>query len=255
MWERTEKKAFYNYQSGRWFVLHHNDVTKGTYNYTVGNEDRYEIRGFTCNTALSPKNGDTYGGSAFYYNRNSYNVNYYNGGSVAHSASYKYEADISGAGSYTPVRPSGVPEDYSFAGWYKDPEGTVAYDFTGETMPAEDIIVYARWASVTYTVSFELAGGSGDCPDQTLDPNEAAQEPADPTRDGFRFGGWVTGRGTALRFPPGRYAGTSLCTPSGSAWILTRWPTCPEKAQAAAFLWTATSTPWRRTPRYSLPKI
>ena len=70
-------------------------------------------------------------------------------------------------------------------------------------MPAEDIIVYARWAPVTYTVSFELAGGSGDCPDQTLDPNEAAQEPADPTRDGFRFGGWVTEEGLPYDFHQG----------------------------------------------------
>ena len=188
---------------GRWFILHHNDVTRGTYDYSVGNEDRYDIEGFTCNTQLSPENGDRYGGSAFYYNRNSYTINYYNGGEVAHTADYKFEADISGAGAYVPDRPNNIPADYSFAGWYKDPEGTEVYEFTGKTMPSEDIIVYAKWAPVTYTVSFELNGGTGNCPPQELEPGEQVQQPTDPSREGFRFGGWLTAEGTPYDFHQG----------------------------------------------------
>ncbi len=72
-------------------------------------------------------------------------------------------------------------------------------------MPAGDVVVYAKWAPIQYTVRFELNGGTdtGSYGDQILDPNEAAQEPADPTRDGFRFGGWVTEEGLPYDFHQG----------------------------------------------------
>lgn len=196
------KKAFQ--EGGRWFILHHNDVTKGSYDYDVSNEDRYAIEGFTCNTDLSAKNNDTYGESEFYYNRKSYNINYYNGDSVAHSDSYLYEADISGADEYIPERPDGIPADYTFAGWFKDPAGTEQFVFDGKTMPANYIIVYAYWAPVTYTVKFNLSGAPDSAiPSQILNPGEQVEKPADPVWEGYQFGGWLTEEGQPYDFHQG----------------------------------------------------
>ena len=200
------KKAIY--VGGQYFVLHHNDVTRGTYSYDVGNEDRYEIFGFTCNTQLSSQNGATYGKAKFYYNRNSYNIVYYNGGDIDHKQAYRYEADISGAGNYTPTRPAGIPDDYTFAGWYKDPQGMEKYDFNGKTMPANDLILYAKWAPVVYTVSFDLAGGqapegsSEDAykPQENILPGYTATKPVDPVREGYTFAGWYTKDGQPFSF-------------------------------------------------------
>lgn len=133
-------------KNGRWFVVHHQDVTIGTSGYTVGVEDRYAIDGFTPIPEMGTQVGKKYANAEFYYSRNSYNVVYMNNGTKANERGYKFEADISDAGNYTPERPSGVNPDYVFYGWYKDPDGTQEMDFTGMTMPAGDLVVYAKWA-------------------------------------------------------------------------------------------------------------
>ena len=44
--------------------------------------------------------------------------------------------------------------DYVFAGWYDNELGEGnAYDFTGKTMPAQTITLYAKWVAPTYTVT------------------------------------------------------------------------------------------------------
>ena len=187
------------------YKLHHVDRSLGSTTSTVGDEDRYPITGFTLNTRYSTRVGDNYSRASFYYDRNEYNINYYNGDSVAHKVSYLYEADIANAGEYTPDRPDSIPADYTFEGWYKDPEGTEEFIFNGKTMPAEDIIVYAKWAPVQYTVKFDLDGGedTGDYNDQVLDPGEKVVEPIAPTKEGYQFGGWLTVEGQPYDFHQG----------------------------------------------------
>lgn len=71
------------------------------------------------------------------------------------TASYKYKADISGAGNaYKPTIPPAGKEDYVFDTWYADPTGQTKYQFDGKTMPAQNITVYAKWVPPTYTVTF-----------------------------------------------------------------------------------------------------
>lgn len=136
------------------YVLDHTDTGAST-NSTVTKEDRYDITGFTCDTDRSPKNGSNYNGAKFYYTRNSYNVVYVSNGQTVKTASYKYEADISGAGNaYKPTIPPAGKENYVFDTWYADPTGQTKYDFTGKKMPANAITVYAKWVPPTYTVTF-----------------------------------------------------------------------------------------------------
>ncbi len=141
--------------NGRWFTVHHTDTTRGTANYTVGDEDRYPITGFNLIPSMGTQVGKSYKNAKFYYARASFDIIYINnGGEGNKTASYKYEADISGAGNaYKPTIPPAGKEDYVFAGWYADPTGQTKYDFTGKKMPANSITVYAKWVPPTYTVT------------------------------------------------------------------------------------------------------
>ena len=91
------------------------------------------------------------------YTRNSYNLAYYNYNSVVKKESVLYEASLNSNSfsSYVPNRPAGLPEAYTFQGWFKDKECTVAFDFNS-TMPANDVMIYAKWAAPTYTGTVHL---------------------------------------------------------------------------------------------------
>lgn len=133
------------------YVLDHTD-TGGSSRSKVTNEDRYPITGFTCNTAKSAKNGDWYNGAKFYYDRISYQIVFMNHGSKEKELVKKYEQSIADAG-YTPTAPANM-QDYTFGGWFDNHkcEGS-AYVFTGKTMPAHNLTLYAKWVPKTYTVT------------------------------------------------------------------------------------------------------
>lgn len=96
------------------------------------------------------------------YSRNSYQLAYYNYNATAKEEKVLYEAPLSGYNSYTPGHPSGLPDAYTFQGWYKDKECTVPFDFN-ETMPANDVIVYAKWDTPSYKGTVHLTiDGTGD---------------------------------------------------------------------------------------------
>lgn len=133
------------------YVLDHTD-TGGSGRSKVTNEDRYPITGFTCNTAKSAKNGDRYNGAKFYYDRNSYKIVFMNHGSKEKELVRKYEQSIADA-DYTPTAPANM-QDYTFGGWFDNQkcEGS-AYVFTGKTMPAHHLTLYAKWVPKTYSVT------------------------------------------------------------------------------------------------------
>lgn len=140
------------------FVLDHTDL--GPDDTYVTNEDRYPITGFTCDTAKSTKNGNSYNGAKFYYNRNSYKIVFFNGGLKDKTVDVKYQQDISNQ-DYTPTTPPVGKTDHTFSGWYVDEECTSQFVFEGETMPAYNITLYAGWDGRDYTVT---AHGKSDLP-------------------------------------------------------------------------------------------
>lgn len=157
---RGSETAYYYVESltGGKYELHHSDTTPGT-GYSVTDEDRYPITGFTFKTYTAKQGGnwfdgyyEKYDGARFYYTRNSYNIVFINGGAEDKTLSKKYQQDISDA-NYTPTAPAGKV-GYEFAGWYDNElcEGT-AYNFTSKTMPANNITLYAKWEAPTFTVT------------------------------------------------------------------------------------------------------
>lgn len=136
-----------------------------------------------------------------YYTRNSYNLKFYNynayvdgkGGSV------QFEAPLSGY-AFTPEYPTNLEKNaYVFDGWYTTPdcyEGSKA-DLSTMTMPASDVILYAKWTPKTHTVKTYLTKDVLDNKGAPLDtwaevPHGTAVEnpPVDPNRDPYKFVGW-----------------------------------------------------------------
>ena len=137
------------------------------------------------------------------YTRNSYNLKFYNynayvdgkGGRV------QYEAPLGGYG-FTPEYPSDLePNAYVFGGWYTTAgcyEGSEA-DLDAMTMPASDVILYAKWVSKTHTVDFYMTQDdvgqneplSGDeYGRQTVPHGTRAEAVPDPKNGGYTFVGW-----------------------------------------------------------------
>lgn len=78
-------------------------------------------------------------------------------------------------------------DGYTFAGWLLNGE---AYDFNAAVNG--NLTLTAAWTEGTkYTVSFTGEGVAIDA--QSINENGVATEPAAPTRDGYRFKGWLLG--------------------------------------------------------------
>ena len=69
---------------------------------------------------------------------------------------------------------------YTFDGWDKE---------IPSIMPAENVVIKAKWKINQYTITFDTDGGSAISP-ITQDYNTAITKPSDPTKDGSSFSGW-----------------------------------------------------------------
>ena len=195
-------------------TLFYENKSTGT-GYTVTVEEFIEISGFTFDAKRSAKVGDSFNGAKFYYTRNSYNLKFYNynayvddkGGSV------QYEAPLSSY-YFEPEYPANLEKNaYVFDGWYTTAgcyEGSEA-DLNTMTMPASDVILYAKWTPKTHTVKAyqtKDALENGEDALHTYDnvPHGTAvtPTPADPTNGGYTFVGWFyisdTGEEKAFTF-------------------------------------------------------
>lgn len=116
------------------------------------------------------------------------------GGSAVAAAKYKEGKDIE--------RPADPTRDYyTFAGWTRDAEGNVGFDFG--PMPGSDITVYAKWNPIaSYKVRFDTMGGSAVA-DVTFPEGGIAEAPETPTKEGYAFAGWYTSADytSAVTFP------------------------------------------------------
>lgn len=183
------------------------DIEKSGYlTYT---EEFHDITGFTQwwsdpSFSKMEQGGKTNGVNSnnyLCYTRDSYNLKFYNynayvddkGGSV------QYEAPLSSY-YFAPEYPANLEKNaYVFDGWYTTAgcyEGSKA-DLNTMTMPASDVILYAKWTPKTHTVKtyltkVEMDEGKAPTNTWTAVPHGTAvtNPPADPERKPYKFVGW-----------------------------------------------------------------
>lgn len=188
------------------YKLHHSDTSPGT-GYRVTDEDKYPITGFTFKTfsANWTLGGYKYNDAEFYYTRNSYDLVFISGGKTVKTESVKYQASIAGYANYKHDTAPEGKDGYIFAGWYDNELGEGnAYEFTGKTMPAQTITLYAKWVAPTYTVTvYDVDGSSVLKTFAEVAKNSTISSdgmPIPTLAEGETFLGWVQKDGTPFSF-------------------------------------------------------
>lgn len=122
-----------------------------------------------------------------------YTIKYYDGSSLLKTEEYEAGDDIA---DYAPA----AKEGYTFKGWTGMP--------ADGKMPAEDLVVHADWAVNKNDIT--LNAGEGEFADGTSIFTEtdvpygeklSGVVPAEPTRTGYTFTGWVDENGKAATIP------------------------------------------------------
>ena len=134
------------------------------------------------------------------YTRNSYNLSFYNYNAyvTGKDSSVQFEAPLSGY-DFKPEYPANLEKNaYVFDGWYTTAgcyEGSKA-DLNTMTMPASDVILYAKWTPKTHTVKTYLTKDVMDNGGTELDiwtevpHGTTVEEPDAPTNGAYTFVGW-----------------------------------------------------------------
>ena len=193
-------------------------ITLDKYCYLTYSEEFHDITGFTqwwSDPAFDKmeQGGVAYDGYSYIggyyikdvnvlcYTRNSYTLKFYNYGTelTDHQATLQYEAPLKDK-NFTPAYPSNLEANaYEFAGWYTTPgcyEGSEV-NWDTATMPAGDLMLYAKWAPKTHTVRTfltEEAMNAGTAPIDTWEnvPHRSTidEKPQNPTNGQYTFVGW-----------------------------------------------------------------
>ena len=182
--------------------LYYESVASGTGLY-VSEEEFIKIDGFTFNATRSAKEDDPFDGAKFYYTRNSYTLKFFNRTEelTDKAKTVKYEAPLK-EHYFEPAYPSDLePKAYVFAGWYTTAgcyDGSEA-NLNEMTMPASDVILYAKWTPMFHTVKTYL---TKDAMDNSEDPLKTwpkvphgtaiaeSERPGTPTNGKYEFVGW-----------------------------------------------------------------
>lgn len=133
------------------------------------------------------------------YTRNSYNLTFfnYNAKVKGQGGSVQYEAPLKSY-NFEPSYPAELePNAFVFAGWYTTVdclEGTKV-NFDTMTMPASDVILYAKWTTATHTVKTFLTEDvvNKENPLNTWEKvphNTTVTAPEEPERGAYKFVGW-----------------------------------------------------------------
>lgn len=104
---------------------------------------------------------------------------------------------------------------YDFVDWMTTDGGSAPFDFTSPI--TANATAYAKWATITRTLTFDSQGGSAVA-SQTVGYGQTWTRPADPTRSGYLFVNWMTTAGGNITFSFGQM-------PSANATAYAKWAT------------------------------
>ncbi len=126
-----------------------------------------------------------------------YKVNYdgntNTGGSAPATVNYNYGATITVSGNTGTL----VKTGYSFAGWNTKADGSGASYAAASTftMAAGNVTLYAQWTLISYTITYNLNGGTNGTNPSTYSITTPAIALANPTYTGYIFAGWYDNSG------------------------------------------------------------
>lgn len=188
-----------NYKQYKVIDLNYDSGTSLTYR-----EEFHPITGFTqgdSNPNL-PKDGSVrmQQNNYLYYTRNSYTLKFFNHGTElkANAKTLQYQAPLKG-NSFTPAYPTDLEANaYEFAGWYTTPGCFDGSEVKWETatMPAGDLMLYAKWVPKTHTVRTYLTEDAMNAGTGLIDTWEnvphrsTINKPQNPTNGQYTFVGW-----------------------------------------------------------------
>ncbi|MDE7395535.1 MAG: InlB B-repeat-containing protein [Clostridiales bacterium] len=118
------------------------------------------------------------------WNGPTYTVSYVLGGgtnNAANEATYTYGTGLTLA---DPTRTG-----YVFDGWYDAGQGGNKVTGISDTQTG-DVTLYARWSAATYTVTYNLGGGTNAAANKATYTYGVGLTLAEPTRTGYTFDGW-----------------------------------------------------------------
>ncbi|MBR5558953.1 MAG: InlB B-repeat-containing protein [Oscillospiraceae bacterium] len=186
---------------------------RARYNYITRAEDFIDLAGldklgsepsFASNNQISYDS--TSGGNVyFYYTRKNIDLTFHNGYEEIETvkAKYGYTLETYYNEDYEQAKPKNIdPGSIYFDGWYLNPECSDGYevDLDTHTMPAEPLIVYAKWSEVVHTVRvWKIKNADGTFSDILKEDfraphNSLVQEeyiPETPEDEGhLKFVGW-----------------------------------------------------------------
>ncbi|NLC49687.1 MAG: hypothetical protein GX762_04860, partial [Bacteroidales bacterium] len=181
------------------YVLHHTDTFSAASGVSLTDEDCYEIRGFTY---YSRKNYNNSRIAKIYYTRNNYSLEfYYKSTELESNAEIPFEKPLSSY-DFTPTNAqAGLPDYYGFAGWYtsKDCVDGSEYDLSTNTMPSNNVKLYAKFDIQEKTVNFETNGGT-TIDSQNIKAGDKIDRPENPSLEGSEFVGWYEDESTTILY-------------------------------------------------------
>ncbi len=113
------------------------------------------------------------------------NFSFQGGSGISNPIYYAYGEDVK--------VPTATRKGYTFAGWFTDYGYTDKFELPG-TMPAKDLMLFAKWAPIQYSVEYDPNGGTGEMSPQTFTYDDfQSLSASDFVRPGYVFAGWSGG--------------------------------------------------------------
>ena len=215
----------------------------------------YDFAGWS-NGATTYAAGDTYTVAAAnvtltaQWTAQVYTVTYNGNNETSGSASRSSDSFTYGGSAIAlPTAGTLVRTGYTFAGWSVIADGTA---IAGNYTPTEPITLYAKWSADTYTITYNINGGSGSAPASSNYTSGgstfALPDTTGFSKAGYNFGGWsTTATGIAL-------SGAQTSTSSKTLYAV--WSVksiTATYAKGTASVSTFTSFPTTTTGNYGTP--
>ena len=214
-----ESDLTYNYKGTNYKLIKTIDTADN--NEQISHQTQPTLHGFTTNGQQQQNNGVMSDGrksftAQFFYERESYTLTLHNYNEAVFTVKLPYQTPLDTYVRDEPKHPSKLEAGaYTFGGWYYSSgcyEGTKYQP--GDTMPAGNITLYAKWTPVTRTVLFfqtydaMLAYEKTGSEAGLIEPKKVAHgtrvgsvdDPKDKSEHNYVFSGWfymLAGKKTA----------------------------------------------------------